>query len=232
MESLTVHDLTAAYALDALDPDEARAYEEHLAHCERCRRELAELSEAAGSLAYAVDAPSPSASLRDRILVTARAEHDNVVPLRPRWTVAAKVITAVAALLAIGFAAWAASLSRSLDSERSAREQADRVLAVLSDPAAKRVPVSGARGTLVLSPTGEAALVVSQLARAPSGKTYEAWVIEAGRPLRAGTFDGGGTTSVLLDRPVPRGAQVAVTIEQDGGVDAPQGPMILTAKPV
>ena len=41
MEANALHDLTAAYALDALDPDEARAYEEHLAHCERCRSELA-----------------------------------------------------------------------------------------------------------------------------------------------------------------------------------------------
>jgi hypothetical protein len=30
-----VHELTAAYALDALGPDEERAYEEHLARCEQ-----------------------------------------------------------------------------------------------------------------------------------------------------------------------------------------------------
>jgi anti-sigma factor RsiW len=36
-----LHDLTAAYALDALDPDEAREYEAHLARCERCRAERA-----------------------------------------------------------------------------------------------------------------------------------------------------------------------------------------------
>jgi anti-sigma factor RsiW len=31
------HGLTVAYALDALDADERRAYEEHLVDCERCR---------------------------------------------------------------------------------------------------------------------------------------------------------------------------------------------------
>ena len=31
MEANTVHDLTAAYALDALDPEDAREYEVHLA---------------------------------------------------------------------------------------------------------------------------------------------------------------------------------------------------------
>ena len=50
-----VHELTAAYALDAVEPDEARGYEEHLAGCERCREELASLQTAAGALAYAVE---------------------------------------------------------------------------------------------------------------------------------------------------------------------------------
>jgi len=46
-----VHDLIAAYALDALEPDEARGYEQHLAGCERCREELASLQATAGALA-------------------------------------------------------------------------------------------------------------------------------------------------------------------------------------
>ncbi len=37
MEADALHDLTAAYSLDALDFDEARDYEAHLARCERCR---------------------------------------------------------------------------------------------------------------------------------------------------------------------------------------------------
>jgi len=30
---MDAHELTAAYALDALDPDEAEAYERHLGQC-------------------------------------------------------------------------------------------------------------------------------------------------------------------------------------------------------
>ena len=86
MESLTMHDLTAAYALDALDAEESREYEEHLATCERCREDLAQLGGAAGALAFAVESPAPPAALRSRILETARAERPNVVPLRSRWT--------------------------------------------------------------------------------------------------------------------------------------------------
>jgi anti-sigma factor RsiW len=47
MDPETLHGLTAAYALDALDPEERDAFEEHLAGCERCRVEVAELAGAA-----------------------------------------------------------------------------------------------------------------------------------------------------------------------------------------
>ena len=36
-----IHELTAGYALDALEPEQRRAYEAHLEGCERCREELA-----------------------------------------------------------------------------------------------------------------------------------------------------------------------------------------------
>src|SRR5260221_504011 len=79
-----LHELTAAYALDALDADEERAYEAHLAGCERCQDELASLSSTATALAYAAGEVAPPEALRGRILEAARAERTNVVPLRPR----------------------------------------------------------------------------------------------------------------------------------------------------
>src|SRR5437762_2874586 len=68
----TVHDLTAAYALDALDEAERREYEAHLAHCEQCRAELGSFSEAAAALAYGVAGPELPSRLRSRILAPAR----------------------------------------------------------------------------------------------------------------------------------------------------------------
>ena len=234
MDELSVHDLTAAYALDALDGDDVHRYEEHLATCEDCRRELAGLANAAGALAFAVESPAPPAALRGRILERARAERANVVPLRARWTPVARAITAAAACAAIGFGVWAASLSRSLEHERSARDQASRALAVLSDPNASRIALTGAAtGSLVVTQNGEAALVVSRLEPAPSGKTYEAWVIDNGTPVPAGTFAGGGDTSVLrLERSVPDGARVAVTLEPSPGAEQPSGPRIVSSSPV
>jgi anti-sigma-K factor RskA len=231
MDADALHELTAAYALDALDERETAEYESHLARCERCREQLNEFREAAAALAYAVEAPQPPPELRDRILVQAVSERPNVVPLRARWRSVQGAVAALAACAALGFGLWSASLSRSLESERQANEQFARSVAILADPDARRVPLSGDYGTLVVRNTGEAALVMRRLPEAPAGKTYEAWVIEGGRPKPAGLFEGGSRARTLvLEQPVPSGAVVAATIEDEGGVPLPKGEMVFSAE--
>jgi anti-sigma factor RsiW len=219
MEANALHDLTAAYALDALEAVDAREYEAHLAHCERCRDELASLSEAAGALAFATEAPLPSPELRARILQQARRERPNVVPLRPRWVVPVAAVAAVAACAAVALGIWAASLSGKLDRRDAALAREQRVAAILAQPGARTIAF--ARGTLVVARDGDAALVVHDLRRAPTGRTYEAWISAGGAPRRAGVFDGGTVVAVPLERPVQPGASVLVTVERAGGVDAP-----------
>jgi hypothetical protein len=219
MEADALHDLTAAYALDALDEAEEREYEDHLARCPRCREELASFGEAATSLAYVADAPAPPVALRARILEQARSERPNVVPLRRRATWIATGAAAAAACAALVFGLWAASLSRSLDRER---QQQAALAAVLGDPAGRRVALSSGHGSLVVGSTGRAVLLVSGLARAPSGRVYEAWVVQHGSPRPAGTFRS-GQTATLLTTPVPDGAKVLVTEERAPGVQQPKG---------
>src|SRR6187399_1295503 len=156
MEPLTIHDFAAAYALDALEPQEAREFEAHLATCADCQAELAQLGIGASALAFAVESPVPPEALRIRILETARAERSNVVPLRPRWAFPVAAVAAVAACAAIGFGIWGALLSHSLDRERSARAEAARALSILSDPSASRLALTGpaARGSLAVSQDG------------------------------------------------------------------------------
>jgi anti-sigma-K factor RskA len=218
-----IHDLTAAYALDALGPHEEERYEEHLATCERCREELAELRDPIAMLAYGVESPTPPPELRTRILDAARAERSNVVPIRRRGPAALGAVAAVAATVAIGLGLWGSSVSDQLDRERS-------ISAILADPDAKAIPLKGANGRVIVTDTGEAALVVSGLATAPEGKTYELWVAENGKMLPAGVFDAQHERDVVrLTRPVPPGSGVAVTVEDDGGTDAPTSDPIITA---
>jgi anti-sigma-K factor RskA len=226
MEQSEVHALTAAYALDALDELEEREYEEHLRGCERCRDELASFTEAATSLAYAVDAPAPPAALRDRILESARAERAVVVPFRPRRTLnyALAGVAAMAAAVALGVGIWGASVSSRLDRIEATND-------ILGDPNARVAGLSGADGRVVVSQSGDAVLVVSGVDRAPSGRDYEIWVIQGDEPRRAGLFEAEeGEDVVRLDERVPRGAVVAVTLERDGGVDAPTRAPLFSAR--
>jgi anti-sigma-K factor RskA len=219
---MELHELTAGYALDALDVDERARYEEHLASCEPCREELQGFWQVSAALGRAAGGPAPPRALRERILEQARRERPNVVPLRPRRLVPAlSAAAAVAAVAAIAFAVWGTSLARELD-------RTDDELAVLSDPNARTFASGGGEADLVVTPGGEAALVVRKLAPAPEGKDYEIWVFEGDVPRRAGVFEKPGVA--LLERPVEPGQTVAVTLERDGGVDAPTGTPLFTAE--
>jgi anti-sigma-K factor RskA len=215
-----LHELTAAYALDALDPAEERAYEAHLEECARCREELAGLADTATALAYAAGEASPPEALRGRILDAARAERTNVVPLRPRRRPSFQALSAVAAVLVVAMGVWNVLLQHRLD-HRSALAR------VLADPSAQRVALPRAAGQLVVSKRGVA--LIANVPPAPDGKTYEAWLIpKGGKPVRAGTFDGSG--AVLLHGTPSAGVTMAVTIERSGGVDAPTSDPIVSAK--
>lgn len=202
---MDVHDLTAAYALDALDAAETETYEAHLAGCDRCREELSSLRESAGALAWATEAPAPPARLRAAILDAAAAERANVVslPTRRTWAFrATAAFAAVAACTAIGLGIWNARLH----SER---------------PTLSAVVVVGNGRSATLSVAG--------LAPAPQGKVYEAWVIPPGATARpAGLFSHSGT--IRLRQAVPPNATVAVTLERAGGVQAPTRQPLISAR--
>lgn len=232
MERHEIHDLTAAYALDALDEREAADYEAHLGRCEECQRELASLQATASRLAYLPDAPAPAPALRARILAEVARDGGNVIPLRPRWLLpAAAAATAVAATVAIALGLWAASLSSNLDQEREARDAQERAIEVLTERGGERVPIRGADGMLAVASDGRAALVFTNLDEAPGDKVYAAWVSEDGEHMTpAGTFEAEeGRTVVPLTRPVPEGGLVAVTLE-DGPVAQPTGPPRMSAQ--
>jgi anti-sigma-K factor RskA len=207
------HSLVAPYALHALEDDEGRTFEEHLAGCERCRRELARLREGASGMAYGAAGPVPPPELKERILAQARVERENVASLparRRNWTAPLAAAAGIAAAVAIGLGVWTATRG----------SESSPLATVLSQRGARLVSM-GDRGAVAVAPNGDAAIALS-LSPAPSGKTYEAWVIQGKKATPAGIFRAGdGTTVVKVDRQVPRGSIVAVTLERAGGVEQP-----------
>jgi anti-sigma factor RsiW len=230
-----VHELTAAYALDALDAPERAAYEAHLPGCARCREELSALWVTTEALAVGASGPAPRPGLRDRVLAAARAERQVVVPLSPRrsrWAPALAAAAAAAAVVALGLGLWAAALRGDLDASRSALERAEEARAVLADPGARQVALQAGDGRLVVGDEGTAVLVLDGLEPAPAGKTYEVWVIEGERPVPAGLFPGSGARDVILvEGAVGDDDVVAVTLEPAGGVDEPTSAPVAASAP-
>ena len=215
------HSLVAPYALHALSDEDERSFEQHLAVCERCRAELAGLREAAAGLAYGAAGPAPPAELKERILAQARSERENVASLsrrRRNWTAPLAAATAIAASVAIGLGVWTATRP----------SEGNAFTRVLAQPGAKLIGM-GDQGAVAVAPNGEAALML-RVQPAPSGKTYEAWVIQPNTIKPAGVFRGhDGTTVVAIDRRVPRGSVIGVTVERAGGVEQPtQKPFVAT----
>ena len=229
-----IHELTAAYALDALEPDERSEYEAHLRGCEACQDELASLSSVTEALAVAASGPVPKPELRDRVLAAARAEPQVVVPFEPRARRAVPALAAVAAaaaVVALALGLWAMQLSGDLDETRSALEQQQEAAGILADPDAQTVALTAGQGRLVVNAEGRAVLQLAGLAPAPAGKTYEMWVVEGDAPVPAGLFSGAGNIE-LVDGTVEEGDVVAVTLEDDGGASTPSLPLLVASEPV
>src|SRR5918992_4185270 len=224
-----IHELTAGYALDALDPDERRAYEDHLEDCERCQEELEAFWEVGATLAVAASGPAPPVGLRDRIVSAAQAEPQVVVPFAPRRSRVVPVLAgaaAVAAVVALAAGIWATQLSSDLDETRLALERQREAAALLADPGSRTVALEAGQGRLVVGSDGRAVLVLEDVEPAPEDMTYVAWIVEGEAPPAAGAFQGSEETDVVgpLDGSVDAGEFVAVTLEEEL-VDAPTTPM-------
>ncbi|MFE0207083.1 anti-sigma factor domain-containing protein [Streptomyces sp. NPDC058985] len=137
------HNDAGAYVLHALPPDEARAFESHLANCAACWREVEELSGVAALLG-AAEARTPPPQLRDRVLgliIVVGQERGSLEPygpakqqetpvrraeVRERWyrrrarRLGLALAAAVAAAVALGGATW-----WQYSEADSARQQAD-----------------------------------------------------------------------------------------------------------
>jgi hypothetical protein len=117
MECPAVRDVLAEFALGTLPPDRRAEVERHLAWCAGCRKEAGRLGEGAAAAAMALPDVDPPPNLEGRVVaaVSAGARRSR----RPRGAV---VAATVAAVVAVGSMAWAASMVGRID--RLENEQA------------------------------------------------------------------------------------------------------------
>jgi anti-sigma-K factor RskA len=210
-----VDELIPAHAMRSLDPDDERAVAAHLADCDRCRRMLADFEGVSASLAYAAPRATPPPELRERLLaslepVVEAAPPVAAEPRKPRfswWPRVAAVAVPALAVCVLGLVVWNVSLRDDLHSTKASL-------------ASNRAVYLNNVGNVVADSGGNLTLY-ADLAPAPAGKTYEAWVIGSSGPIPAGTFKGGGTVVLDLTAQARPGDQVAITVEPAGGSEQP-----------
>lgn len=240
--NVDIHHLAAAYALDAVDDLERRAFEAHYHACDVCRADVADHRETLARLAAASPA-QPSASVKDRVLAEI-AQTRQLSPLLPdgaadlverrrrRRRAAGTTILAAAAAVVL-FVAGGFLIDRDdggFDGQ---------VAAVLADPEVRFVTLTpdesvGARGSVRIawSPSnGSAAVFGDGLTPAPTGQAYELWFIDADGPRPMGVLDdatGGELRTIIEIDGEP--AAWGVTVEPDSGSPLPTGDILFVAE--
>jgi anti-sigma-K factor RskA len=214
-------DELAAYLLDALEPGDVAALEQHLADCEECRDELAWLRPAVQMLPEAVDRVEPPAELRARIMGEVQAGTDQRSE-RARWSplgggrhsaLRPTAGLAVVLVIAAGIAGYAIRDSGSGGG-------ATTVAAGRAPGVTAKIVRQGDSGTLRLA----------NLHQLPSDEVLQAWVrrgkrIESAKALFVPNRD--GTAAAAIDH--MHGVEaVMVTAEPRGGSDHPTSQPIVS----
>ena len=233
-----VHALAGAYVLDAVDDIERAAFERHLAQCETCATDVAELREAAVRLADPTWSVPP-ARMRDDVMAAisrtrqagpraATAAHDPRVSIA-RWRRFAAG-AAAAGILAVGAgaASWAVQEQRVRDQQAiaaGAQAQTQRLQAVLSAPDAQTrtaALATGGRVTMIMSPGHNAAVlaVSADVAPAPD-RAFQLWLLKDGTPIPSRVLPPGTAASTVLVQGLAGHQGLAVSEESSSGAQTP-----------
>lgn len=227
-----IAELLGAYALDAVEPDEAATVEDHLVTCARCRAEVADHREVAALLSHSgTDAPE---GLWDRISGSLEAApprlelapvHDLGSAAQERRrrrmpSAATAVLSAAAALLILFLGVQVRDQDRRIDYLQSALADPMKPAfeAALDDPDSRLFDLTSADGKIrmrgAVTEDGVGFLRANALPDLGSGRTYQLWGAAGDELVSLG---------VLGDRPTVvsfRGSYdaFAITEEQGAGV--------------
>jgi anti-sigma-K factor RskA len=239
------------YALGALDGEEKQTLEVHLRDCPHCQQQLAAARQRTALVGLAVPPVAPRPEIKAALMDKVRAEKRSPVTQpspsktrKKRWGLRFSLGFGLATA-ALAFATY--ELAKQ-DLERGKQLQQLQAK-VAQDTAAMKFmgEVTGAPDSAQITllqqpggPPGQAHVLYNarmgmgvysgQIAPAPAGKSYQLWLVPAsGAPVSAGMVDANQQTgAVMLHLPPGLAAkEFAVTIEPEGGMPHPTGPMVL-----
>ena len=245
MNSVDIHHLAAAYALDAVDDHERVVFEAHYELCELCQIDVAEFR---STMAIMGDAqqiePSEHVGLAVMRTIAETRQLSPVVPTRlvedgsksqrPTFRATRRVLAIAAALVVFGgVGALVARINRpTTDGFSAGLEQVvarpDARVLTLANPGG--ITASG-RVTLLWSDDADRAVVIGQgIARPDADKVYELWLIDGSGARPAGLLDTTADGSIRGSLPMSATPSAwAITVEPAGGSATPSGAPLFQA---
>jgi anti-sigma-K factor RskA len=242
--------LLADYVLGELTAEDRRRVDEHVAGCAACATELRELGLAFHGIGLAEEPVAPPPHLRERVLQSLRT--DAHIPMTEPTVARATpgsyaAWLAVAATLAIAFAAALLFTIRRNSELRDAvrvadavyaelqkrigdnETQADLAVSILTSPDMRRIDLEGfdasrdAVARAYWSPAKGLLIVADRLPEPPAGRVYQVWLIGSASagPVSAGLLDDPRSGRGMLIVPAPQG--VAGDVVTVAVTDEPPG---------
>jgi anti-sigma factor RsiW len=238
--STEIHALAGAYALDAVNDVERMEFSRHLAGCEACGLEVAELRATAARLADTTWVAAPP-RLRENVLRQASRTRQarpgrpgsRVSPVetaRPtrwrRWVAGGIAATVLAAGAAA--ATFIAQEQRVGDERRAAQQLLDQMTQIQSvmaapDAKARQVRVKdGGQLAVVHSARLNAAVVMcADLARPARNRAYQLWFMHGDQATSAGLLAAGQSSGTMLVTGLNDADAIAISQERAGGAPDP-----------
>jgi anti-sigma-K factor RskA len=241
-----VVELLGAYALDAVDPDEAAAVAAHLGTCSSCQDEIARLHEAAGALA-APDGDPPARlwdGIAARLSRPGEGSQPDLQPGSPRPSsrparLAVAVLAVAAATAITVLAVEVAHLNHRLDrvaAGTAARSLSESARQALLDPRSNRVALTGPRPgspvraeVVVIEGSSTAFLFNQNLPALPAAQSYQLWLLGGPRPVSVGLLGPDPGTVAFALGGSPATSIFAVSVEPARGSTAPTHAPVATS---
>ena len=246
--------LASLHAVRALDGEELRDFEAHLAAgCPRCATAVRQTEQALARAAMAGPPETPPPGVREAVLRRAAPRGQGRGGWLPWAAGLATAAVAAGAMSAeyvasqyesrLGQMARETSVAREqlAQNEATLREEVDAyrgAVELLRDPATRMVELRGqasagsAVARVLWTDKAGGLLVATKLPPVPAGKAYALWVTDGEVPRAAGVFapddSGRATLKVAAARASTR--VVGVTLEAAEGAPAPTGPVVLAPR--
>jgi anti-sigma-K factor RskA len=195
-------ELSGAYVLDAITPEEREEADAHLAQCTNCTRLMQELRPVADLLPLAVAQIEPSPQLKERIFAAIQGEGaltaQTIQPMpaatlqrrrQPRWQRWSTQLLAAAVLLLLllgGTGVWNISLQQQV----AAAQQKITALTPVIYSLRGTSPTSNATGQLIYYPQQHiTVLVMHGLPQLEGLHVYQGWLLRGKQPTSIGLLN-------------------------------------------